>query len=250
MNRLFMFALCFTLFGCKPELTVEIGMAGVVASDDGTINCPSTCVRKITGKQVITLTASEFTLFYPFHHWEGACTGTDPVCELELDPSLPITVKAQFAHKGKKLGDIEFEDPNLQACIRDMVPEYRYQPARLYSLNCSDRGIESLVGIEELDTFHGYYNFDDNKINDLEPLIGHSFAYGLSLRNNAIVDPTPLSQVEVSGQLLLEGIPDIDCDAMQYLMDNYWSPLVPDVPQCGIYSQNEELEGSDEESSP
>jgi len=25
MNRLFMFALCFALFGCKPELTVEIG---------------------------------------------------------------------------------------------------------------------------------------------------------------------------------------------------------------------------------
>lgn len=247
MNRLFIFALCFSLLGCKPELTVDINLPGVVTSGDGTINCPTTCVREITDKQVITLTASEFTLFYPFHHWEGACTGTDPVCELEIDPSLPITVKAQFAYKGKKLGEVEFEDSNLQACVRERVPDYQYQSTWVYFLDCSGMEIESLVGIEELDTYNSYFNFDDNKINDLTPLMGHSFSDGLDLRNNAIVDPLPLSYVEVSGQLLLEGNPDIDCDAMQYIADNYLDPSVPEVPQCGIYPQNAEVESHEGE---
>lgn len=238
MYRIYILAFCIALFGCKPELAVEIPLPGTVVSDDGTIDCPRTCTREVTGRQIITLTASEVSLFYPFHHWEGACSGTDPVCEIELDPSLPYTVKAQFAYKGKKLGEVEFDDPNLEICIKEAKPNWEYNSTWVYYLDCSNREIASLSGVEELGRQNSHFNFDNNTISDITPLIGHRFTEGLYLRNNMIIDPLPLSEVDVTGPLLLEGNPNIDCDAMHHIADNYLPSALISVPQCGITPQS------------
>ena len=235
MKQAIVCVFCFVIFGCKSELTVDISLSGSVDSDDGSIHCPDVCVREITDKETLTLTASTDAEDYAFHHWEGACTGTDPVCELELHPLLPFSVKAQFIYTGKALRDIEFEDPNLLACIQERVSDYSYRMPVLLSLDCSGRGIKSLAGMEELTSFHSYFILDNNQISDLSPLKGRRFFNGLYLRNNAIVDPTPLVEIPVYlGGLHLDGNPDIDCDAMQEVADNYMNRPALRVPQCDI----------------
>lgn len=238
MKRIFILAFCFSLFACKSDLTVEIGLEGKVASDDGTINCSDACAREITGKQTITLTAINDSESYVFHHWEGACTSTDPICVLEIHPLLPFTVKAQFTYTGKTLGDIDFEDPNLLRCIQDARPDYQYRRAWLVTLDCAGWEIESLAGIEELDGFHSYFILNNNQISDLSPLEGRRFFNGLYLRNNAINDPAPLSSVQVyHGQILLGGNPNLDCETMQDIVDRYFLPRIFEVPQCDIPSK-------------
>ncbi|MBV1921501.1 MAG: hypothetical protein KUG73_12555, partial [Pseudomonadales bacterium] len=202
------------------------------------INCPDICVREVTDKQTITLTAIPDSDSYAFHHWEGACTNTDPICVLEIHPLLPFNVKAQFAYTGIKLGDIEFEDKNLEACIQEMRPDYQYIRAWLSHLDCVDRGIESLAGIEELDSYHSYFNLESNLISDLSPIEGHTFLKSLNLRSNAIVDPAPLSSVVVlAGSMFLSGNPELDCEAMHSVVDGYFQPNKFHVEQCDIFPE-------------
>ncbi|OUS28995.1 hypothetical protein A9Q99_10305 [Gammaproteobacteria bacterium 45_16_T64] len=232
------------LTACKSTLTVEVEGAGSVVSDSGTISCPGTCSREILDIETITLTVDETNENYLFHHWEGACEGTDPICVLAASPIANFDVKAQFRYTGKTLGDIYFPDENLRACIFEQYPEYH--ETYLMSLLCDNRNIASIEGLEELKRVVFTLRLNDNQISDLSPLANLGVFKTITVFNNDIVDPLPLLGLDLLlvRSVDLTGNENVDCDLATQLRDIFIVAPVRKLviaPQCDLPLEGDDL---------
>ncbi|VAW94488.1 hypothetical protein MNBD_GAMMA23-2276 [hydrothermal vent metagenome] len=87
------------------------------------------------------------------------------------------------------LSSLSFTDTALSACVNASGATYVRE---LVSLNCSEQGIVSLVGIENLTSLTSL-SLSYNSISDVTPLAGMTRLTNLSLYNNNISDVTPLA---------------------------------------------------------
>lgn len=79
-------------FKPNPTLTVQKkgGGEGSVRSDNGAINCGSTCSVTFESRSVVSLTAEPRGGSY-FAGWGGACTGQRELCRVTLSKSKTVT---------------------------------------------------------------------------------------------------------------------------------------------------------------
>ncbi len=238
LRILFVVFLPIFLTACKSTLTVDIEGTGSIVSADGTLACPDSCTREIFDVETITLTANNIAGNYLFHHWEGACEGTEPICVLNTNPIVNFDVKAQFRYTGKTLGDIEFPDNNLRECIFEQYPEYH--STSMISLFCSHRNIISLQGLDEIDSLVFKLILNNNDIIDVTPLTNLNVIQ-FAIHNNNIVDPLPLSRIiALSRSIQLVGNDNLDCDKTRQLRALH-SNLAVRAPQCPLnYGDNDD----------
>ena len=76
-------------FAADPTLTVTLSGSGhgSVASSDGVLSCPGTCLDPVTPGTSITLTATAAANSV-FSGWSGACSGSLPTCTLTTNVSI------------------------------------------------------------------------------------------------------------------------------------------------------------------
>lgn len=105
--------------------------------------------------------------------------------------SLVVTALLYWLAAGSG-GSIDFEDPGLEAAVREAI-EYRggaiprNELERLTELDASDRGIESLAGIEAMPNL-SILDLTGNRIQDLSLLTELVRLRELHLRDNNMVD--------------------------------------------------------------
>jgi Divergent InlB B-repeat domain len=77
----------------RPVLTVALKSSGKVTTSDGRLGCRGHCSARYRRGRVLTLTATPDPNFL-FDHWEGACIGKAPICDVALDRDT--SVRARF----------------------------------------------------------------------------------------------------------------------------------------------------------
>ena len=109
---------------------------------------------------------------------------------------------------GQVNGPVEFDDPALEACVREAFdnapgPIYAHVLAPVDHLECQDRGIQSLKGLEAM-TGLTDLSLYENEIVDITPLRDLTHLESLQLGNNNIEDITPLQNLVSLRRLGLE----------------------------------------------
>lgn len=118
---------------------------------------------------------------------------------------------------------IAFEDPNLEAVVRETIGKPTGQlmntdVAHITELNASNRGISSLGGIEHLVKLYDL-NIGYNNISDLSPLSGLTDLMYLYAWNNTFSDLTPLSGLTNLRMLYFHECPVTDLTPIAGLTD-------------------------------
>ena len=102
-------------------------------------------------------------------------------------------------------------DPALQACLNQtMTSNNTDDPATITLLACPGAGVESLVGIEALESLQ-QLELSDNQISNLSPLGNLRNLRVLSLRNNRIGNVGTLENLPILRFLSLEGNERVPC---------------------------------------
>ncbi len=121
---------------------------------------------------------------------------------------------------------IAFEDPNLEAVVRETIGKPTGQLMNtdvvgIYRLFAIERnisrlgGIEYLVGLDDL-------RVDDNQISDISPLAGLPGIRGLAIRSNQVSDISPLAGLTNLLSLELDGNQVSDISPLAGLTDLQW----------------------------
>ena len=136
----------------------------------------------------------------------GVCTAQCPngvTCDLTCDPATPAGCQADLPVIGtvtetdSQPSVPEFEDPNLEAAVRDQLGIGPADPLTvalaqtLTLLDASSRNIQSLNGLESLSNLT-LLTLDGNPISDIGPLEGLRELTLLILIGNSISDIGPL----------------------------------------------------------
>jgi len=100
-------------------------------------------------------------------------------------------------------------DAALEACVRDALSladgeVFALDVAELTRLDCADRGITDVTGLEAFRRLVEL-NLWDNQVQDLAPLAGLTQLISLQLGNNVVADLTPLAELTGLDRLGLGG---------------------------------------------
>jgi Leucine-rich repeat (LRR) protein len=103
------------------------------------------------------------------------------------------------------------QDPGLQACVdRALERNKQTDPAAITLLACPGAGVETLAGIEALESLE-QLELSDNAIANLSPLSQLGNLRVLGLRNNRVGDIRPLEPLPILRFVALEGNDRIPC---------------------------------------
>ena len=91
-------------FGARPSLTVSKSGTGTVTSSPAGISCGNDCTETYPAGTVVTLTADPSN-GSTFAGWSGACSGTNPTCQVTMDASKAVT--ATFVATPRVTLDVE-----------------------------------------------------------------------------------------------------------------------------------------------
>ena len=148
----------------------------------------------------------------------GVCTAQCPngvTCDLTCDPATPAGCQVDLPLIGtvtetdSQPSVPEFEDPNLEAAVRDQLGIGPADPLTvalaqtLTLLDASSRNIQSLNGLESLSNLT-LLGLDGNPISDIGPLEGLTELTFLSLVGNSISDIGPLEGLKNLTALAVE----------------------------------------------
>lgn len=158
------------------------------------LDCGETCTGSLLIGRTVEIVASAKD-GWEFKQWavEGndACPGsTEPTCQLTMDSDKNVKVIYQW-DEGPTVGEITFLDANLEACVLSQAsPDTPV--SSVTSLNCEDRGISQLDGLEHF-TSLTFLALTFNSIVDVSPLETLTSLVILKLSLNDIVDVGPLA---------------------------------------------------------
>lgn len=214
------------------ELHIRVDRGGSVQSTDGTVDCFSSCSRTVGAEETLTLSPLAQP-FYAFDHWEGACIGDGLSCDVSPLSERSSTVWAVFKPIHPVLADIPFEDERLAACLAEMYAADT-PAADVYSVECNNRHIASLTGIEHLPALVKI-SVAGNQIHDLSPVANSILMEEINAAQNQIVDASVLFNLPVLSQLDLAENSAIDCVSVQtmteYLKSGRYTVSLH-APQC------------------
>lgn len=74
----------------QKRLSVTVSGTGSVTTDPAGISCPGDCQRNFDDGVAVRLDAAS-TSGNDFDHWEGDCSGTDPVCQVVMSADRAVT---------------------------------------------------------------------------------------------------------------------------------------------------------------
>jgi internalin A len=174
---------------------------GTVTSDIGGIDCGETCVAAFEEGDLVTLTAvpAPGSVFLYWEFGDACSFGSNPVCEVRMD--FTTSVKPVFS---RPLGDPEFADPNLQACVDQAILSFGYTTFYEFDyLYCDRSGVRDISGISQL-TGLRRLQINSNQFADLSELAGLQFLYELSAGGNQISDLSPLASLSALEDLRLD----------------------------------------------
>lgn len=214
------------------ELHIRVGTGGSVQSTDGTIDCFSNCSRLIDAEETVTLSPLAHPL-YTFDHWEGACIGDALSCQVSTLNGTRSTVWAVFKPTHEVLTDIPFEDERLAECLAEAYTGDT-PTADIYYVECNNRNITSLTGIEHLPALVKI-SVAGNQIRDLSPVANSILIEEINAAQNQIIDASVLFNLPVLSQLDLAENSVIDCESVQtmteYLKSGRYTVSLH-APQC------------------
>jgi Leucine-rich repeat (LRR) protein len=133
-----------------------------------------------------------------------------PLCACLQPYTVKLNDKVLFT-PSESLRNAVTQDPGLQACL-DQALERNSEtdPAALTLLACAGAGVQTLAGIEALESLE-QLELGDNAIENLSPLLQLGNLRVLGLRNNRVGDIRPLEELPLLRFLSLEGNDRIPC---------------------------------------
>jgi hypothetical protein len=102
----------------EEELKVIVEGPGEVTSEPAGIECPSECTAFFGNGVKVKLTA-EADVGAEFVEWKGACSGTEPTCEVTMSEDREVTAKFDVEHPELEVhvngpGEVSSEPPGIE----------------------------------------------------------------------------------------------------------------------------------------
>ncbi len=119
-----------------------------------------------------------------------------------------------------------FSDPALQACVNNYLnenPEESLESLNL--LSCTDAGISSLVGLNQLPSL-SVVDLSNNDIGDLSPMTSLDNLRVLRISNNRIRDISTLNELSLLNFIDLSGNYNISCRQLDRLQERIGNSLL------------------------
>jgi Leucine-rich repeat (LRR) protein len=119
-----------------------------------------------------------------------------------------------------------FSDSALQACANNYLNENPGENlASLTLLSCTDAGITSLVGLNQLPSL-SIIDLSNNDIDDLSPMINLTNLRVLRIANNHIKDISILNELSLLNFIDLSGNDNISCRQLDRLQERIGNSLL------------------------
>ena len=163
------------------------------------------------------------------YEWSGVASGSGDSISYTIpaEGSYTFTCTAKDGRGGVatdsvtvsviKIINLVFADANLTACFNDYanIKGWSYV-SEVKTLDCYNRGIVSLTGIENLIALQVLL-LETNQISDLTPLQNLTTLTRLDLKNNQITSVTPLQNLTALPWLAVDGNQIVDVTPLQNL---------------------------------
>lgn len=129
--------------------------------------------------------------------------------------------------------DYDISDPQLDACVEQTIADGRItKPEELIQLNCSNAGINSLVGLDKFYALEAL-NLADNKLANIDTLKNLARLKVLILSNNHIRNAAPLLNLLHLETLNIDNNHALSCGDLLQLANNLDHKVDMQLPsQC------------------
>ncbi len=222
VSLLLVIALCFLMAGCGSKAGGSYAVSGRITKIDDPQQGLEGVTIAFSGGHGTAMTDSS-------GNWSktglnGLVTITPAKEGWAFDPpSKQVTKAASNVDFVATYIPIQFEDPNLEAVVRETIRKPTGQlmdtdVARIFELNASNRKISSLGGIERLINL-SVLDLGGNQISDISLLAGLTDIVLLWLNNNQISDISPLAGFTNLKQLFLTNNQISDISPLERLTD-------------------------------